>query len=98
MEFGARWKYRDDEGTALGVGQYSVNQMCLKLADSELLTADLRGNVTLTERGHAFAEWLATSGYKVNHFWSNYGAWGTQARPFETMEDWQAQQKQKPRL
>jgi hypothetical protein len=67
-EFSVRWEYRDDKGKGLGRGRHSVNDMCWKAADSGLLTADLRGNIKLTERGHAFADWLVQSGYKVPHF------------------------------
>ena len=50
-------------------------------------TADLRGNVNLSERGHAFADWLVRSGYKQPHFWCDYGSWGTLAKPFEKIEE-----------
>jgi hypothetical protein len=84
---GVRWEYRDDKGIALGRGCHRVNDMCIKLADSGLLTADLRGNVNLTERGHVFSDWLVRSGYKTEHFWCDYGSWGTQAKPFDKIED-----------
>ena len=86
-EFSVRWEYRDNKGKGLGRGRHSVNDMCWKLADSGLLTDDLRGNIKLTERGHAFADWLVQSGYKVPHFWCDYGSWGTRAKPFENVND-----------
>ena len=86
-EYSVRWEYRNDKGEAMGRGFHSVNDMCWKLADSGLLTPDLRGNVSLSERGHAFAEWLVQSGYKVPHFWCDYGSWGTLAKPFKNIKD-----------
>lgn len=84
---GVRYDYWLHEESGHGRGCYRVNDMCAKLADSGLLTADLRGYVSLTDRGHAFADWLVRSGYKVEHFWCDYGSWGTRAKPFEKMED-----------
>jgi hypothetical protein len=86
-ENGVRWEYRGDEGSALGRGLNSVNEMSAKLADSGLLTADLRGYVNLSDRGHAFADWLMRSGYKQPHFWCDYGSWGTLAKPFEDIHE-----------
>lgn len=86
-EYSVRWAYCDDKGELLGRGFHSVNDMCWKLADSGLLTPNLRGNVSLSERGHAFADWLVQSGCKVPHFWCDYGSWGTQAKPFKNIGD-----------
>ena len=39
-----------------GQGEFSIDQLCNKLPDAELLSIDLRNNVSLTQRGHSFAQ------------------------------------------
>ncbi|WP_050027391.1 nucleotide-binding protein [Verrucomicrobium sp. BvORR034] len=68
-------------------GYFSVARMSERLADAGLLTIDLRGQVGLTDRGIAFAKWLATSGYKANYFWSDLGTWGERPVEMLTGED-----------
>lgn len=63
-----------------------VNDMCRKLADAGLLTQDLGATFTLTERGHAFADWLTNSGYKAEYFRCDYGTWGTRPKELEKTE------------
>ena len=65
-----------------GRGYFGTNKLCERLADAGLLTVDLRGRVSLSERGRAFAEWLAESGYKAQYFWSDIGSWGNRPDEF----------------
>lgn len=85
---GPRYEYdaRDRAGHSMGHGSFDVGKMCDRLADAGLLTVDLRNRVGLSDRGHAFAEWLIASGFKATYFWSDVGTWGerpAEMRPFE---------------
>lgn len=60
-----------------GQGHFSMDDLCNKLPDAELLNADLRNDVRLTERGKQFAQWLIDNGHKASHFKSDIGEWGT---------------------
>ena len=62
--------------TALGHGQFSVDGLCNKLPDAGLLSVDLRNNVSLTERGHDYAQWLIGTGKKALYFECPLGTWG----------------------
>jgi hypothetical protein len=59
-----------------GKGCLSVNELCRRLPDAGLLQQDLRNNVSLTERGHEFANWLIERGHKAEFFESQLGGWG----------------------
>jgi len=59
-----------------GQGSFSMDDLCRKLPDAGLLSADLRGNVALTERGNLFAAWLVDNGHKASQFKSDIGEWG----------------------
>ena len=78
LMLGIRYEYeiKSDTRTGGGSGYFDVNMFCDQLADADLLTADLRGRVGLSERGHKFADWLKASGYKAQYFWSDIGTWG----------------------
>jgi hypothetical protein len=86
MLFGVRQEYYLGEHKGLGHGYFRVNELCKKLADAGLLAQDLRGNVTLTERGNAFAEWLINSGYRAEYFWCDYGTWGDRPQELNTFQ------------
>lgn len=75
---GLRYEYSADSEfhRGMGHGYFGVDQFCNRLADAGILTIDLRGRVGLSDRGHAFGEWLVASGYKAAYFWSDYGSWG----------------------
>lgn len=60
----------------IGNGYFNVDRFCSRLADAGLLTVDLRNRVGLSERGHAFAEWLTASNFRAAYFWSDVGIWG----------------------
>lgn len=74
---GVRYVYgmRNNSG---GQGTFSMDQLCKKLPDADLLTPDLRGNVSLTPRGKHFAQWLIDNGHKAIQFKSDIGEWGAQ--------------------
>jgi hypothetical protein len=63
--------------TACGSGGFSMDELCKDLADASLLEINLRDQVTLTRRGHEFAEWLVRNGHKAMYFESAVGGWGT---------------------
>lgn len=84
---GPAYEYAYKNGA--GNGGLQVKELCGKLADAGLLTQNLRGKVDLTERGHAFAEWLISSGYKLDYFKSDLGGWGTKPKDFP--EQWTKQ-------
>ena len=73
------------EKRGMGHGYFRVNDLCRRLADAGLLQQDLRGNVSLTERGRMFASWLVAEGYKAEYFWSDYGTWGERPEEFKRM-------------
>ncbi len=83
---GIRYEYdiKSENQTGSGHGYFDINNFCRQLADADLLSADLRGRISLTERGHAFAEWLDASGFRAQYFWCDIGTWGD--RP----DSWQA--------
>ncbi|MDF3131277.1 nucleotide-binding protein [Kiritimatiellaeota bacterium B1221] len=85
LSLGMRQEYHitSEHHTGSGHGYLDVKKFCEQLADAGLLTADLRGRIGLSERGHAFAEWLDASEYRAEYFWCDIGTWGT--RP----ESWQ---------
>ncbi len=53
-----------------------MDALCNKLPDADLLCADLRGNISLTSRGHVFAQWLIDNGHKAEFFRSDVAGWG----------------------
>jgi hypothetical protein len=75
---GVRYEYSIDSEHHRGIGNgyFNVDQFCSRLADAGLLTVDLRSRVGLSDRGHAFAEWLIASDCKAAYFWSDVGTWG----------------------
>lgn len=59
-----------------GQGEFSIDELCNRLPDAGLLQVNLRNQVSLTERGHSFAQWLIDNGHKAEYFRSNVGQWG----------------------
>jgi hypothetical protein len=53
--------------------------LCKQLPDANLIQIDLKNNLSLTERGKAFASWLVKNGRKAEYFWSQKGSWGNRA-------------------
>jgi hypothetical protein len=83
--FGIQYEYYMRDRSA-GKGGFSVDSLCKKLPDAGLLQQDLRGRVTLTQRGREFATWLTENGHKAVFFQSDIGGWG------ERPADWPAGQ------
>ena len=77
LGFGSGVKYeysmRNQSG---GQGEFSIDELCTKLPDAELLQVDLRNNVSLTTRGKSFSQWLIDNGHKATYFRSDVGQWG----------------------
>ena len=74
---GVKYEYWFQNHTG-GQGGFSMDQLCNKLPDAGLLDVDLRSNVTLTDRGKTFAQWLIDNGHKADYFRSDVGNWGEQ--------------------
>ncbi len=72
---GIAYSYLMRNGSS-GHGGFSIDELCNKLADAGLLQVNLRNEVTLTLRGHAFAQWLIDNGHKADYFKSDVGTWG----------------------
>jgi hypothetical protein len=70
---------RSEHHQSSGYIRFEVDAFCTKLADAELLTVDLRGRICLSERGHAFADWLVASGYRAQYFRCDIGTWGVRS-------------------
>lgn len=81
---GIKYGYENKNRSA-GHGSLSVSKLCQQLPDAGLLNLDLRGNVTLTERGHDFADWLIRRGHKSSYFESPLGGWGTKSEGFGSL-------------
>jgi hypothetical protein len=77
MGFGSGIKFEYSlKKRAGGQGEFSIDELCNKLPDADLLQADLRNNVSLTDRGKKFAQWLMDNGHKADYFRSEVGSWG----------------------
>jgi hypothetical protein len=64
------------ENNISSFGGYSFDKLCQKLADADLLSADLRNNISLTSRGKDFASWLIENGKRADYFRCSKGSWG----------------------
>ena len=86
---GVRYQYavENTHEHSVGNGYFGVDKFCSRLADASLLLVDLRNRVTLSERGHAFAEWLVASDYRAHYFWSDIGTWGERPSGMREEED-----------
>ena len=80
MKFGAGISYEYQmRNFSAGRGVFSIGQLCEKLPDADLLRVDLRNNVSLTERGSDFAQWLIENGHKADYFTTSIGNWGNRS-------------------
>lgn len=80
---GIKYSYGNANRSA-GQGHFSAGKLCKQLPDADLLHLDLRGNVTLTDRGNEFAEWLIKRGHKSAWFETPIGGWGDKPDDFGT--------------
>ena len=81
ISLGIQYSYGNLNRTA-GRGSFSASKLCKQLPDADLLSLDLRGNVSLTERGNKFAVWLVNRGYKSEWFETPFGGWGEKPADF----------------
>ena len=86
--FGSGLRFHLGTRSSKSSGTFSVDQMCRRLADADLLTQNLRQEVSLTDRGHQFATWLVERGHKALFLDSDIGKWGT---PVGTLGELQKQ-------
>jgi hypothetical protein len=74
----------NDRDHSQGHGGFGVNKLCKQLADAHLLVPDLRGRIDLSQRGHAFAEWMIASGFKAQYFWCDLASWGDRPQSMDS--------------
>lgn len=72
---GVRFDYLLRSGAG-GFGEFHTSKMCDLLPDAGLLQINLRGLVSLTDRGKEFANWLIDRGHRAAYFASALGHWG----------------------
>lgn len=70
------WYAIDFPNRYIGDGRFSVDDLCKKLLEADILSQRLNHEVKLTERGRNFAQWLIDNGYKAKAFKCNLGEWG----------------------
>ena len=66
-------------GKSDSTGHFSINSLCQRLPEADLLHQTLREQVLLTERGRQYAAWLIKNERKSDYFWSRKGSWGTRS-------------------
>jgi hypothetical protein len=76
MRLGNYWYGIDFPGRHIGNGRFSVDELCEKLIEADIVIQNLRFEVGLTERGKNFARWLIDNGYKAEAFQCPIGGWG----------------------
>lgn len=74
--FGRHWYAIDFPKRHIGNGRFSVNELCEKLLEADILAPKLNDEIVLTERGRNFVQWLIDNGYKADAFKCNLGGWG----------------------
>lgn len=77
LRMGKHWYGIEFPNRHIGNGRFSVDELCEKLMDADILTQRLNHQVILTQRGKDFAQWLIDNGYKAKAFTCNLGGWGT---------------------
>lgn len=73
---GTYWYGIEFTGRHFGNGRFSVDELCEKLVDAEIISQNLKNEVMLTDRGKDFSQWLIDNGYKSEVFASPIGGWG----------------------
>jgi hypothetical protein len=77
---GKCWYGIDFPERHIGDGRFSVNDLCEKMPDADIIAQDLKFNVGLTPRGTHFVTWAIENGYKADAFTSPLGSWGKESR------------------
>jgi len=75
-KIGNYWYGIEFPGRHYGNGRFSVDELCEKLLDANILIQNLKFEVSLTDRGKDFTRWLIDNGYKADVFDSPIGGWG----------------------
>lgn len=73
---GTYWYGIEFRGRHSGNGRFSVDKLCEKLVDAEIISQNLKNEIILTDHGKAFSQWLIDNGYKSEVFASSIGGWG----------------------
>lgn len=60
----------------IGSGRFSMNELCEKLLEANIISQNLAFEVGITTRGKDFVRWLIDNGYKADAFDSPIGGWG----------------------
>lgn len=74
--FGSYWYAIEFPGKHIGNGRFSVNELCEKLLEADIIEQNLKNEVYLSKRGLEFARWLIDNDYKAEAFLSPIGGWG----------------------
>ncbi len=74
---GKYWYGIEFPGRHVGNGRFSVDDLCEKLLEANIVDQNLKYEVGLTERGRNFARWLIDNGYKAEAFQCPIGGWGS---------------------
>lgn len=73
---GRHWYGIEFPNRHIGNGRFSVDDLCDKLVEADILSQRLNQQIVLTQRGKDFAQWLIDNGYKAAAFTCNLGGWG----------------------
>lgn len=76
LRLGKHWYGIDFPNRHIGNGRFSVDELCEKLIEADIISQRLNHQVVLTQRGKDFAQWLIDNGYKASAFTCNLGGWG----------------------
>ncbi|MEE9338554.1 MAG: TIR domain-containing protein [Methylococcaceae bacterium] len=73
---GRHWYSIDFPSRHIGDGRFSIDSLCEKLLEADIVSQRLNSQIILTERGKNFSQWLIDNGYKADAFDCNLGGWG----------------------
>ncbi|MBN7771653.1 nucleotide-binding protein [Marinobacter daepoensis] len=76
LRMGRHWYAIEFPNRHIGNGRFSVNDLCEKLLEADIVSQNLSFQVVLTPRGQSFVQWLLDNGYKAKAFRCNLGGWG----------------------
>lgn len=76
LRLGKHWYGIEFPNRHIGSGRFSVDELCEKLIEADIIAQRLNYQVALTQRGKEFAQWLIDNGYKADAFTCNIGGWG----------------------
>jgi len=76
FKLGKHWYGIEFPNRHIGNGRFSVDDLCDKLIEADILSQRLNQQIVLTQRGKDFAQWLIDNGYKADAFTCNLGGWG----------------------